>query len=171
MIVCRIAKKIMLESEDRANRIKCKINLIGGASSEMGPLAWMMGSNDWVTENDCWCYADRSTSRSRMSIVKNRRLTNHDPRSRAWITKLQGPEDSRDWSRFILECVTQNWWGPHTTIHHKAIGYWSIRYGTNRFGAIHYGAIYYGATRLRVSAVNHVMQEVNHIDRQYAKLI
>ena len=35
----------MMESVDRENRIKCEINLIGGALSEMGPLARMMGPN------------------------------------------------------------------------------------------------------------------------------
>ena len=37
---------IMMESVDRANRIKCEINFIGGARSEMGSLERMMGSND-----------------------------------------------------------------------------------------------------------------------------
>ena len=39
-----------MESVNRANRIKCEINLIGGAHSEMGPLASMMVSNGRVTE-------------------------------------------------------------------------------------------------------------------------
>ena len=39
----------MMEILDRANRLKCEMNLIGGAHSEMGPLAWVMGStqNEW----------------------------------------------------------------------------------------------------------------------------
>ena len=36
----------MMESLDRANHLKCKTNLNGGAHSEMGPLAR-------VKENDC----------------------------------------------------------------------------------------------------------------------
>ena len=44
---------IMLESVDLAYRIKCEINLIGGARSEMGTLVRMMVSNGRVTENDC----------------------------------------------------------------------------------------------------------------------
>ena len=39
-------RRIMTGSVDRANRVKCEINLIGGALSEMDPLARMMGSND-----------------------------------------------------------------------------------------------------------------------------
>ena len=35
-----------MESVDRAFRIKCEINLIGGERSEIGSLARMMGSND-----------------------------------------------------------------------------------------------------------------------------
>ena len=46
-------REIMMESVDSVNRIKCEINLIGGARLEMGPLAQMMRSNDLVTENDC----------------------------------------------------------------------------------------------------------------------
>ena len=42
-----------MESVDRANRIKCEINLIGGARSEMGPLALLMGSNYGGPESDC----------------------------------------------------------------------------------------------------------------------
>ena len=42
----------MLESVDRAYRIKFEIDLIGGVRSEIGPLARMMGSNNWVTENN-----------------------------------------------------------------------------------------------------------------------
>ena len=40
---------IMMESVDRANRIECEINLIGGALSEMGPLVRMMVSNGRMT--------------------------------------------------------------------------------------------------------------------------
>ena len=36
----------MMESLDRANRVKCETNLIDVARSEMGPLARMIGSND-----------------------------------------------------------------------------------------------------------------------------
>ena len=46
-------RRTMMGTVDRANRIKCEINLIGGERSEMSPLARMMVSNDRVTENDC----------------------------------------------------------------------------------------------------------------------
>jgi hypothetical protein len=36
-ILEKCTKRVM-ESLDRANRLKCEINLIGGARSEMGPL-------------------------------------------------------------------------------------------------------------------------------------
>ena len=65
-LACRLnivgrRRGIIVESVDRANRIKCEINLVGGESSEMGPLARMMVSNGRVTENDFWSYADWST--------------------------------------------------------------------------------------------------------------
>ena len=42
----------MMESVDRAYRIKCNINLIGGSRSEIGPLARVMGSTFYWHEND-----------------------------------------------------------------------------------------------------------------------
>ena len=42
-------RRIMTGSVDRANRVKCEINLIGGALSEMDPLARMMVSNGRMT--------------------------------------------------------------------------------------------------------------------------
>ena len=48
----------MMESVDRAYRIKCEINLIGIVLSEIGPLARVMGSNNWMTEKDYGNYAD-----------------------------------------------------------------------------------------------------------------
>ena len=39
-------KRILMESVDRAYRIKCEVDLICGVRSEIGLLAWMMGSHD-----------------------------------------------------------------------------------------------------------------------------
>ena len=39
-------RRIMLESVDRAYRIKFEIDLIGGVRSDIGPLARMVGSQD-----------------------------------------------------------------------------------------------------------------------------
>ena len=39
-------RRIMMESVDRAYRIKCEIDFIGGVRSEIGVLAWMMVSHD-----------------------------------------------------------------------------------------------------------------------------
>ena len=43
---------------DRENRIKCEIDMIGAVRLKIGPLARMMGSLDWMTENDCGNYAE-----------------------------------------------------------------------------------------------------------------
>ena len=41
------------EGVDRAIRIKCEINLIGGSRLDMSPMIRMMKTDDRVTENDC----------------------------------------------------------------------------------------------------------------------
>ena len=54
-------RETMMEILDHVIRIECESHLIGGARSEMGPLAQVIGLTNWVKENDCWSYADWST--------------------------------------------------------------------------------------------------------------
>ena len=44
--MCGKGQTKMIKILDRANRLKREINLIGGAHSEMSPLARVMGSKD-----------------------------------------------------------------------------------------------------------------------------
>ena len=45
-VIVEKCRERTMESLDRANRLECEINLIGGAHSKMDPLARVMGSTD-----------------------------------------------------------------------------------------------------------------------------